>query len=220
MTVSLPFRDRRDAGQQLAEAVAALNLISPVVLALPRGGVPVGFEVARRLGAPLDILIVRKIGAPGHEEFGIGAVVDGSPPQRVIDEASARTVGATQDYIEHETRRQLIEVERRRLAYRVGEPAEVGGRTVVLVDDGVATGGTVHAALAGLARAGAAKIVLAVPVAPQDVVERLKRRCNQVVCLASPDPFVSVGRFYRDFTQTEDTEVIRLLREANAASAS
>lgn len=214
MTIQLPFRDRREAGRLLAEAVADLDPENPLVLALPRGGVPVAFEVATRLKAPLDILLVRKIGAPGHAEFGIGAVVDGPQPQRVIDEACARTVGADDAYIERETDRQLREIERRRAVYRSGNAISVTGRTVVVVDDGIATGGTVSAALTALARSGPRQIILAVPVAPRDTLARLQRHCDALVCLASPEPFLAVGRFYQDFTQTEDEEVIRLLGEA------
>jgi len=192
------FADRREAGRALAHAVAALELDDPVVLALPRGGVPVAFEVARELTAPLDVLLVRKIGAPGHEEYGIGALVDGASPQVVIDERAARAVGASQAYIDREIARQLAEIERRRTLYRTGAPAALGGRNAIVVDDGIATGGTVRAALQALAKAGPAQIVLA----------------DRIVCLLSPTPFYAVGAHYRDFTQTEDAEVIRLLAEA------
>lgn len=208
------FADRREAGVELAEAVLALNPVDPVVLALPRGGVPVGFEVARALQAPLDILLVRKIGAPGHEEYGIGALVDGHAPQVVIDEAAARMVGASKDYIDRQVARQLEEIERRRAAYRTGLPVPLGGKTAVIVDDGIATGGTVRAALKGVAQVNPRRVVLAVPVAPPDVLPELGRLCDEVICLASPEPFYAVGAHYDDFTQTEDEEVVRLLAEA------
>ena len=208
------FADRREAGRRLAEAVQALALADPVVLALPRGGVPVGFEVAKALSAPLDILLVRKIGAPGHEEYGIGALVDGASPQVVVDEAAARMVGAGKDYIDRIVARELAEIERRRAAYRTGEPVPLTGRTVIVVDDGIATGGTVRAALQALARADMAKVVLAVPVAPAEVIAELRDLCDEVICLATPEPFHSVGSHYRDFTQTADEEVIRLLAGA------
>lgn len=208
------FADRRDAGRALVEAVKVLDLPDPVVLALPRGGVPVGFEVAKALAAPLDVLLVRKIGAPGHAEYGIGAVVDGAAPQVVIDKAAARAVGANQAYIDFETVRQLAEIERRRAAYRAGSPVSLSGRTAIVVDDGVATGGTARAALKALAKAGPARIVLAVPVAPAGVLAELRRLCDRCLCLYSPDPFYAVGMHYRDFTQTGDEEVIRLLAEA------
>src|SRR6059058_677649 len=160
------FEDRRDAGRQLAAALAHYESSRPVVLALPRGGVPVGFEVAKALGAPLDVLLVRKIGAPGHEELGLGAVVDGHDPQLVLNEDLVRTVAPPPGYIEAEEQRQLAEIERRRRPY-IGDrsPVAVEARTVIVVDDGIATGATVKAALRGLARSRPARLVLAVPVA-------------------------------------------------------
>jgi putative phosphoribosyl transferase len=196
------------------EAVEPLGLEDPVVLALPRGGVPVGFEVAKALKAPLDILLVRKIGAPRHEEYGIGAVVDGASPQIVIDEAAARMVGADQAYIEREVQRQLAEIERRREIYRTGPAVPLAGRTVLVVDDGIATGGTVRAALQALAKVGAKKIVLAVPVAPADSLQQMESLCDQVVCLMTPSPFYAVGAHYVNFDQTDDAEVVDLLQQA------
>jgi putative phosphoribosyl transferase len=212
--IRTPFANRREAGEALAGEVRRLDLADPVILALPRGGVPVAFEVARAIGAPLDILLVRKIGAPGHEEYGIGALVDGASPQLVLDEAAARTVGASRAYIDRQVALQLREIERRRAAYRTGPPIALGGRTVVLVDDGIATGGTVRAALQALAKTGCRRIVLAVPVAPRDVVSALQELCDEIVCIYSPDPFYAVGAQYCDFTQTEDEEVVRLLADA------
>ena len=213
---ALPLADRRDAGRRLAEPIAGLGLAAPVVLALPRGGVPVAYEIARRLNAPLDLLIARKIGAPGHEEYGIGAVVDGCAPQLVLDEDAASALGADRAYLEREVARQLAEIERRRAAYRSGEPVRLAGRHVVLVDDGIATGGTIRAALQALASAGARSITLAVPVAPASVLSGLRSMCDKIVCLASPDPFYAVGAHYRDFTQTSDDEVRGLLAAARS----
>ncbi len=212
------FANREEAGKQLAEAIEALGLDDPVILALPRGGVPVGFEVAKALGAPLDVLLVRKIGAPGHEEYGIGALVDGASPQVVIDEKAARMVGADQAYIDRKVAEQLQEIERRRAAYGTRAPVSLEGRTVVVVDDGIATGGTVRAALQALARTNAEKVVLAVPVAPPDALPEMRRLCDELVCLDSPEPFYAVGAHYRDFSQTEDSEVIDLLARAKAWS--
>jgi predicted phosphoribosyltransferase len=209
-----PFANRADAGRRLAEALRGFGPEHPVILALPRGGVPVGFEVASELQAPLDILMVRKIGAPGHEEYGIGALVDGAAAQIVIDEQAAIATGASRTYIDSIVARELAEIERRRAAYRTGPPIPIAGRTVILVDDGIATGGTVRAALKGLAQAKPARIVLAVPVAPREVLAQLGALCDQVVCLASPEPFYAVGLYYRDFSQTDDAEVIRLLAKA------
>lgn len=210
------FIDRRDAGRRLASVVKTLKLIHPVVLALPRGGVPVGFEVAAALCAPLDVLTVRKIGAPGHEEYGIGAVVDGIAHQVVIDEAMARAAGASREYIDMQTARKLAEIEKRRTVYRAETPVQVKNRDVVLVDDGIATGGTVRAALAGLIKAKPARIVLAVPLAPADVLNQLEKLLDQVICLASPTPFHSVGLHYHDFSQTQDEEVVCLLDAARS----
>lgn len=208
------FANRTQAGQALAKALGQMQLRDPVVLALPRGGVPVGYEIALALGAPLDIIMVRKIGAPGHKEYGIGALVDGSSPQIVIDEAAARMVGASEAYIEREVASELAEIERRRAAYRTGPPVSVQGRTVIIVDDGIATGNTVKAALQALARANPARIVLAVPVSPRDTLASLRSLCDDLVCLVAPEPFYAVGAHYDDFGQTSDAEVVELLANA------
>ncbi|MFC0102802.1 phosphoribosyltransferase [Sphingopyxis terrae] len=212
----LPFANRRDAGRRLAAALAPLGLADPVILALPRGGVPVAYEIARRLHASLDILIARKIGAPGHEEYGIGAIVDGTAPQLVLDEQAARASGADTAYIEREVARQLAEIERRRSAYQIGEPVALAGRNLILVDDGIATGGTVRVALKALASAGARSVTLAVPVAPASVFSELRKMCDRIVVLAVPEPFFAVGAHYRDFSQTGDAEVRALLESARS----
>lgn len=210
-----PFADRRDAGQRLAQAVAALNLDNPLVLALPRGGVPVAFEVAKALRAQLDLLLVRKIGAPGHREYAIGALVDGPDPQIVLNQEAIDIVRPPAGYVEAETRRQLTELERRRELYMGSREAiAVAGRIVVLIDDGIATGSTVTVALRALRKAGAATIVLAVPVAPADAIAPLRDECDRILCLSTPAGFLAVGQFYEDFGQTTDGEVVTLLQEA------
>lgn len=209
------FRDRTDAGRQLAAALTGFAASDPLVLALPRGGVPVGFEVAKALRARLDVLLVRKIGAPGHSEYGIGAVVDGENPQLVLNEEAMALVQPSDAYVEAEKRRQLLEIERRRNLYLGSRPAaSVLGRTVIVVDDGIATGGTVRVALKALRKDRVAHVVLGVPVAPQDTLDLIKADVDEVICLATPEPFVAVGRYYQDFAQTADAEVIRLLHEA------
>ncbi|KUO52154.1 MAG: phosphoribosyltransferase [Sphingomonadales bacterium BRH_c3] len=208
------FANRRVAGRDLALALTSLEIEDPIIFALPRGGVPLGFEVAKQLKAPLDILLVRKIGAPGHEEFGIGALVDGASPQVVIDERTAKLAGADDAYIEREVQRQLAEVERRREAYGSGLSHSPRGRSVIVVDDGIATGGTVKAALKALRMAGASRIVLAVPVAPRSAIAELRQYSDEIVCLAMPEPFYAVGAHYDDFSQTSDAEVIELLESA------
>ena len=217
---SAQFADRQDAGRQLAKAVAALNLEHPVVLALPRGGVPVAFEIARALRAPLDLLLVRKIGAPGHEEYGLGAVVDGDDPQIVLNDEIMRMVDPPAGYVESRARRELAELERRRKAYFGSRPPiSIKGRTVIVVDDGIATGVTVTAALKGLKRTSAARVILAVPVAPADAIKVLRPEVDDIVCLATPEHFSAVGLHYEDFGQTTDHEVVTLLNEAKRWAA-
>ena len=209
------FTDRTEAGRLLARQVKELHLAHPVVLALPRGGVPVAAEIARGLHAPLDLLMVRKIGAPGQPELAIGAVADGGAPHVVIDEDMLHWSGADEAYVECQAAEELKEIERRRGVYLRGrERVPLLGRPVVLVDDGVATGATVRAALQALRQAGAARLVLAVPVAPASVVAALLGEVNDLVCLWRPESFQAVGLHYRDFHQVEDREVIALLDEA------
>ena len=214
------FADRSEAGRRLARALARYADARPVVLALPRGGVPVAYEVAEALDAPLDIVLVRKLGAPGHEELGVGAVVDGAEPQTVWNEDVLRAVGATKDALEATRRRELEEIERRRGVYRAGRgPEPVRGRTVIVVDDGIATGATAGAALKALARVAPAELVLAVPVAPPETVATLEAEADALVCLETPAAFMAIGAHYRDFSQTSDEEVAALLRKAEGFGA-
>jgi putative phosphoribosyl transferase len=211
----LSFWDRAEAGRQLAQHLMIYAAQRPVILALPRGGVPVAYEVAKALRAPLDLIFVRKIGAPGQAEFGLGAVVDGAHPQIVLNEDALDHVRVPPGYIEKETQRQLQEIERRREHYLAGRrPVDVAGRVAIVVDDGIATGGTVRAALKGLSRARPSRLILAVPVAPADTIERLRAEAEEVVCLMTPEPFYAVGEHYDDFRQTSDREVTTLLDEA------
>jgi putative phosphoribosyl transferase len=214
------FKDRADAGRRLAERLALMSLPPPVVvLALPRGGVPIGTEVARRLGAPLDLLLVRKIGAPGQPELAVAALVDGDGPEVVIDEETLAASGADRRHVQDQARVQWREIERRRDLYLKGRdrPA-LAGATVVVVDDGIATGTTVRAALQALRRRRPGRLVLAVPVAPADTVARLRAEVDELLCLASPEPFRAVGLHYRDFHQVEDDEVIVALDAASASA--
>ena len=210
--MTLPFENRQDAGRQLARKLRERNFDNPVVLALPRGGVPVAYEVANALGVPMDLLFVKKIGAPGWPEYGIGAVVDGANPQIVLTEEIVRQLRPSPEYIEAEMQRQLKEIARRRLIY-LGDrqPIDLKDRTVIIVDDGIATGGTVKAALKGVRKNQPRKIILAVPVAPRDTLEELSDQCDEIICLYTPTPFGAVGSFYRDFGQTGDSEVISLM---------
>ncbi|WP_252273366.1 phosphoribosyltransferase [Pseudomonas subflava] len=206
------FRDRRHAGQALVKQLRDLPLKRPVVLALPRGGVPVGHEVARALNAPLDVLLVRKIGAPGNEEFALGAVVGGAEPQWVMDEDMMRLFDPPPGWFERKVAEQLDEIERRRALYCGARlPTVLLGRDLLLVDDGLATGSTARVAIQALRSGGAGRIVLAVPVGPLETVQRLRPLVDELVCLETPDPFRAVGNHYRDFRQVSDQEVVELL---------
>lgn len=209
------FRDRADAGHQLADALKAHRGRTDLVLALPRGGVPVGFLVAQALGTPLDVLIVRKIGAPFHEELGVGALVSGDPPEVVWNEDLLAQFGLTPESLQRTVDRETQEARRREALYRGDRPSpSIRGKSVILVDDGLATGITAQAALTALRRSKPKHLILAIPVAPPDTVERLRPLVDELVCLDTPPWFSAVGQFYRDFSQTEDEEVIELLAEA------
>lgn len=216
--IPLPFADRAVAARLLAQRVAALHLAPPiVVLALPRGGVPIAAEVARTLGASLDLVLVRKIGAPWQRELAVAAVVDGTPPDLVVDDETMAATGSTRDWIEGQYALEVRELERRRSAYLRGRPApELRGATVVVVDDGIATGTTMRAALVALRRRRPARLILAVPVAPADTLARLGAEVDDIVCLATPAPFHAIGPHYLDFHQLSDDEVLRILDAVNA----
>lgn len=212
--------DRTEAGERLAVAVAAWlgarpGLPPPVVLALPRGGVPVALPVARRLGAPLELILVRKIGVPGQPELAAAAVVEGVPPCRVENAGIIAATAMTRAELEAGEARALAEIARRRRDWMGGRaPVAVAGRTAVVVDDGVATGATTRAALQAVRARGAAAVVLAVPVAPADTLAALAGETDGTVCLATPEPFHAIGAHYDDFHQLEDAEVLRLMEAA------
>lgn len=219
MTRTYPFIDRTDAGRKLAAALRRLDLLNPVVLALPRGGVPVAVEIARELAAPIDLIMVRKIGVPHQPELAAAAVVDGDTPEIVVNEDIVAMTGVTRAYIDRQAGHELAEIERRRRLYLKDRPrVPLDGRDLVIVDDGIATGASIRAAISALKRKQARCIVLAVPVGPPDVLSILRREVDSVVCLEEPEDFHAVGSYYRDFRQLTDDEVVRGLREAAAAS--
>ena len=209
------FRDRRDAGRLLAEKLAAYaNRPDALVLALPRGGVPVAYEVARALGAPLDVFVVRKLGVPGYEELAMGAVATGGV--RVLNDQLVERLGIPEQMIDAVAARELQELARRERRYRGGRPPpDVRGRTVILVDDGLATGATMHAAIEALRQQKPTRIVVAVPTASPETCEEMKTKADDVICAITPAPFQAVGRWYQDFSQTTDEEVEALLSRRN-----
>lgn len=208
------FENRREAGRKLAEKLEHYAKRDDVIaLALPRGGVPVAYEVAAALELPLDVLIVRKLGAPGHRELAMGAVASGGV--RVVNEAIVASLGVSPAALEATAQEELRELRRRELRYR-GErpPLSLAGRTVLLIDDGVATGASMRAALSALQRLEPARIVVAVPTAAKDACQALEQQADEVVCLMTPEPYHAVGAWYREFPQTSDEEVRRLLEMA------
>ena len=207
------FANRRDAGRRLAEQLRRLDLDDPVVLGLPRGGVPVAYEVACALDAPLDVMVARKIGAPFQPELGVGAIAEGGV--LVFDEATLRSLRLEVAQLDATVAREHIELQRRVEHYRGGaQPPDLAGRSAVVVDDGLATGVTARAALRAVRRASPARLVLAVPVGPPDAGEFMRPDADEIVVLEMPAHLAAVGQWYDDFAQTADEEVIALLQQA------
>ena len=209
----MEFRDRADAGHKLANALAKYKGRHPVVLALPRGGVPVAAEIAATLDAPLDLILVRKIGVPFQPELAMGAVVDGLAPIVVRNEEVLRISGTTASEFDEVCAKERAEIERRRKLYIGDRPrTEITGRVVIVVDDGIATGTTTRAALQAVRKQKPKELVLAVPVAPRETVAELRGEVDALICLEMPEPFGAIGYFYRDFEQVSDEEVMAILR--------
>ncbi len=211
------FKNRTEAGKQLTKALTSVNE-DALILAVPRGGVVVGYEIAHALNLPLDVTIAKKIGAPGNPELAVGAVAEDGT--YLLDDSVVEMLGVPQDYILAEVERQKTEIKRRLKTYR-GDALdpEIKGREIILVDDGVATGSTLKAALRSLQKRGAKTVTVAVPVGPVDTILELKKQANRVVCLATPEPFYAIGEFYEDFNQTTDNEVIELLKRCREVKA-
>ncbi len=213
------LKDRFEAGEILADMLEKSGPFkNPIVLALPRGGVPVAARIAKRIDAPLDVIIVRKLGAPFNEEFAIGALVEGEPERIVLNEEALYRLGVGKEYLDRVVAKEREELHRRQKMYRKSESAlgDLADKTVILVDDGIATGYTMKAALAAIREQNPAKIVVAVPVAPPDTLEEIERLADEVVVIETPDPFWAVGAHYEKFDQTSDDEVIELLKEAES----
>jgi len=210
------FRDRAEAGERLANLLSDLQGQDVVVLGIPRGGVEIAAVVAGRLGAPLDVVIPRKVGAPGNPELGLGAVAE---DVEVLDERLIRVLAVKEDYLRSEIVAQQEEIARRSSAYRGDKlPVPTEGKIVIVVDDGVATGGTAVAALRWARARGAKRVLLAVPVAPPEAVHRLEQEADEVRVLATPEPFYAVGQWYDNFPQVSDQRVVELLAESRGAS--
>lgn len=208
----MAFRDRQEAGRRLAAALAAFKSPQPVILALPRGGVPVAAAVAESLAAPLDLMLVRKIGVPGQPELAMGALAEGEPPVTLRNESVIRDLGIEDSDFNRVRERELIEIERRRLAYLGDRPRiPVAGRVAILVDDGIATGMTVRAAAQAAANAGASQVVIATPVASTGIAADLRREFGAVVCVEEHEYLWAIGHHYDDFSQVDDQEVREIL---------
>jgi len=206
------YRDRDDAGASLAQELERYRGEHPVVLGIPRGGVPVAAQVAQRLGAELDVIVARKLGAPGHEELAIGAVTaDGA---RFLNQGAVRSLAVGEGYLDRITARETAEARRREQRFRGAQgPVALRGRLVILVDDGLATGATMRAAARAIRARGAGRLVIAAPVGSADAVAALSTEADEVVCPRQPEPFIAIGLHYRDFPQVDDDAVLELLRE-------
>ena len=212
------YTNREAAGQMLARRLMSYAHTNAVVLGIPRGGVPVAKEVADALDAPLDVIVVRKLGAPGQPELGIGAVVDGDHPRAIFSQDIIEHLGVSDEYIGAEIARQLKEVNRRETAYRDGRAkVPLRGKTVIVIDDGIATGSSVRAALRGVRRQKPKRLILAIPVAPAESIEALQSDADEIVCLETPEDFFAVGQFYRDFRQVSDDQVKAILSKEKPA---
>lgn len=217
MTVIEPFADRIEAGRLLAEALAKKHFVDPVILALPRGGVPIAIEVARKIHAPIDIVLVRKIGVPFQPELALGAIVDGDDPEIFYNDDVIAMTRLTRANVAELAEEQLKEIERRKEVYLKGRArVDIAGRTAIVVDDGLATGATARVVLQLLRKKEPKRLVLAVPVAPADTLAALSAIADEIVCLAQPSPFYAIGVHYRRFGQLDDNDVISLLKEADA----
>ena len=206
------FRNRKEAGQQLADCLRRRQLHNPLVLAIPRGGVAVGAVLAHELGAELDVVLSRKLRAPMQPEFAIGAISEGGEVH--LNSHAEEALGVSQDYLSRERRDQLAEIGWRKELFRHVRPkAEIAGRSVIVTDDGIATGSTMIAALQSLRPQFPHEVIVAVPVASPDRLHQVRRWCDDVVCLLAPDEFFAIGQFYKNFDPVEDEEVVRLLRE-------
>jgi len=211
--IDVNFKDRVDAGQILANKLTKYADQKPLVLGLPRGGVPVAFEVAKALKAPLDVYIVRKLGVPGQEELAMGAIATGDV--RVLNQGVIDALQISEEAIETETRKEKEELKRREALYRGGRPTlDVTNRTVLLIDDGIATGSTIKAAIAALKKQKAGRIIIGVPVAPPSTIEELREEVDEVVCVSTPEFFIAISLWYDEFPQTSDDEVRELLKKA------